>query len=274
MPRMRIADDVELEVRITGDGPPLLLVMGTSGSLGLWSPVIDELARTHRVIAYDHRGMGGSTPSTEPVTMRSLADDAAALLDALEVDRAHVVGWSLGSAVGQELALGHPDKVASLVLYATWGRADGFQSAVLTGLRHPWATGDVEAALGALGIAFSPEALNDPGFPDLFAQFLPLFPQTPEQVRMTALQWDADQAHDTLDRLPQITAPTTVLVGEQDLLTPPWQARAVAEAIPGAAFVLFEGPGSSHALHVERTAEWLEAVQAHLARHSPAAAAA
>lgn len=98
--------------------------MATTGSLGLWAPVVPALAEGHKVIAYDHRGMGGSTPSENAVSMRSLADDAAALLEALDVGPAHVIGWSLGSAVAQELALNHADKVASLVLYGTWGRGD------------------------------------------------------------------------------------------------------------------------------------------------------
>ena len=69
---------------------------------------------------------------------------------------------------------------------------------------------------------------------------------------VTVEQWDADLAHDTLDRLGGIEAPTLVVVGEQDLLTPPWQAKAVADAIPGARFELVTGPGSSHGLHIER----------------------
>jgi pimeloyl-ACP methyl ester carboxylesterase len=81
---------------------------------------------------------------------------------------------------------------------------------------------------------------------------LPAFPQTEDQLRVTTEQWDADLAHDTLDRLGGITTPTMVVVGEQDLLTPPWQAKKVADAIPGARFELLTGPGSSHGLHLER----------------------
>lgn len=275
MPTTTVADGVELHHEIHGDGEPVLLITGTSASVGLWTPtVLEALAAEHRVIAYDHRGMGGSTPSTEPVSMASLAQDAAALLDALDVGPAHVVGWSLGSAVAQELALARPDLVASLVLYGTWPRADGFQRAVMAGLRGPWAAGDVPTALAALGIAFSPQMLDHPEFEQLFGAFLPLFPQTAEQVAMTVNQWDADLAHDTADRLASIDRPTTVLVGEQDLLTPPWQSRAVADLIPGASFELVEGPGSSHGLHVERPEDWLRVVTEHLARHARTAASA
>jgi pimeloyl-ACP methyl ester carboxylesterase len=80
-------------------------------------------------------------------------------------------------------------------------------------------------------------------------------------------QWDADLAHDTLDRLGDITAPTLVIAGEQDLLTPPWHGRQVAESIPGAKLHMFTGPGSSHALGVERAEEFLPLVQDFLAEH-------
>ena len=94
-------------------------------------------AEHHRVIAYDSRGLGQSERGEERMTMASLAADAAALLDALEIERAHVLGWSLGSAVAQELALAHPDRVGGLVLYATWGRADGFMRAMLSACAIP-----------------------------------------------------------------------------------------------------------------------------------------
>lgn len=250
-----------------GEGEPLLIVNGTTQSLGFWAQAAPVYAERHRVITWDLRGLGGSERGTGEMSVRSLAEDALALLDALGVQRAHVLGYSLGSAIAQEMALAAPDRVASLVLQCTWARGDGFQQAVLAGLAHPWRTGDVEVALAALGIAFSPELLASPEFPELVGQMLPLFPSTPAQVQATVEQWEADAGHDTLDRLPQITAPTLVLAGEQDLLTPHWHGKQVAEAIPGARFELFTGPGSSHALGDERAAEVLPLVLGFLADH-------
>ena len=122
-----VSTGVRLNVSQTGAGEPLLLIMSTSGSLGLWEPLIAPLAGRHRVIAFDNRGLGQSERGEEQLTMALMAADTAALLDALEIERAHVLGWSLGSAVAQELALAHPDRVGGLVLYGTWGRVDGFQ---------------------------------------------------------------------------------------------------------------------------------------------------
>jgi pimeloyl-ACP methyl ester carboxylesterase len=252
MPQTAVRTGVTLNYEVTGEGDPLLLVMGTSGAIGLWGEVVPRLSAHYRVIAFDNRGLGGSERGAGPISVASMAEDASALLEGLDVPRAHVLGWSLGSAVVQELALAHPEQVASAVMYATWGRCDGFQRSVITALRLPYAVRDLETALTAAGIAFSPQALDSPDLEQTMAAMLPAFPQTDEQMQVTVEQWDADLAHDTLDRLGGISAPTVVVVGEQDLLTPPWQAKAVADAVPGARYELVTGAGSSHALHLER----------------------
>lgn len=252
MPQIDVRTGTTLNYEITGSGEPLLLVMGTSGAIALWGEMIARLSETNQVIAYDNRGLGGSGRGTGPITVASLAEDASALLEALEVPRAHVLGWSLGSAIAQELALAHPDQVASALMYATWGRSDGFQRSVMAALRLPYVHRDMESALAVSGLAFSPQLLDHPDFAQMLEPMLPAFPQNEEQMQVTVEQWDADLAHDTLDRLGGITAPTLVVVGEQDLLTPPWQAKKVADAIPGAQYELVTGPGSSHGLHIER----------------------
>src|SRR3954471_18193967 len=264
---VEVATGVRLNVKETGTGDPVLLIMGTSGSLGLWVGAEAPLAERYRVVSFDNRGIGASDRGEGALTMAGLAADAAALLDALGIERAHVIGWSLGSAVAQELALQAPEKVGALVLYATWGRMDNFQRAVLTALRVPWDIRDMDAAFTALGMAFSPEALNAPEFEQMMEQMAPLFPQTESQIATTIEQWDADEAHDTLDRLDGIGAPTLVIAGEQDLLTPPWQCKAVADGIPGAEYELFTGPGSSHGLMMERAEEFNARVAEFLGKH-------
>jgi pimeloyl-ACP methyl ester carboxylesterase len=252
MPQTATRTGVTLNYEISGEGDPLLLIMGTSGSILLWGELIPRLAQQYRVIAFDNRGLGGSGRGEGQISVASLAEDASALLAALDIPRAHVMGWSLGSAVLQELALAHPEQVATAIMYATWARCDGFQRSVLAALRHPYVTRDMETALAAAGLAFSPQLLDHPDFEKMLEPMLPAFPQTEDQMQVTVEQWDADLAHDSLDRLGDITAPTLVIVGEQDLLTPPWQSKAVADAIPEARFELVTGPGSSHGLHIER----------------------
>lgn len=260
MPQTAVRTGATLNYEITGEGEPILLIMGTSGSIALWGEIPARLAQEYQVIAFDNRGLGGSGRAEGPISVASLAEDASALLEALEIPRAHTMGWSLGSAIQQELALAHPEQVASAVLYATWARCDGFQRAMLTALRLPYVVRDMDAALAASGLAFSPQLLDDPNVEQLVEALRPAFPQTEDQMQVTVEQWDADLVHDTLDRLGGITAPTMVVVGEQDLLTPTWQAKKVADAIPGARYELVTGPGSSHGLHLERAEDLVRLV--------------
>lgn len=259
-----------LDTKILGDdsGEPLLMICATSQSYLLWLAIAEAFASDgYRVVCYDHRGMGASTRGDSEISMAGLASDAAALLDALGIARAHVLGWSLGSAVAQELALAHPDRVGALILYGTWDNVDNFQRAVLAGIRGAWNSGDREQAMMAIGMSFSPELLNSDLFETIMAEALPTFPSTEVQIATTSAQWDADLAHDTKGRLGAITSPTLVVAGEQDLLTPAWQCQAVADAIPGAAIEIFKGPGASHALALERPKEFVPLVLGFLGGH-------
>ena len=123
MPTVALPTEVSLYYEERGAGEPVLVIAGTGGDHSLWDATADVLAERYRVITFDNRGTGSSDQPRDPetYTMRVLADDAAALLDAIGIERAHVAGHSLGSTVAQELAINHPQKVASLQLHCTWG---------------------------------------------------------------------------------------------------------------------------------------------------------
>lgn len=265
---IEIPTNVSLEVRQLGEkaAEPLLMAGPTGAPWVVSEPLAKAFAQRYRVISFDYRGVGGSQRGEGPISVASLAEDAIAVLDALEVDRAHVLGWSLGSAIGQEMAIAHPDRVAGLVLWGTWAATDAHQRAVLTTLRHPWASGDLPAALAGLSLVFSPEYVNSPGFAAGLAPLLPAFPHTDVGMHAVVEQWDADLAHDARTRLGAISAPTLVVAGEQDMVTSPRLGQAVADAIPGARMELYTGPGASHAVGLERAAEFVPLVMGFLGR--------
>src|SRR5689334_21779783 len=125
MTRVQVGS-IELDYERGGAGPPLLLIMGMSGTALHWGePFLASLREDFDVIAYDHRGVGASTRLDGGVTTPQLAADAAGLLDALALDSAHVLGISMGGKVAQELALAHPERVRTLPLGCTYCGGEG-----------------------------------------------------------------------------------------------------------------------------------------------------
>jgi 3-oxoadipate enol-lactonase len=116
MPRLTVGT-IQLHYDLQGNGEPRLLIMGFGLSSASWRPeLVAGLARTFRMITFDNRGTGRSDQPDSPVSIVALADDAAALLNALGIARAHVLGVSMGGSIAQELALSHPERLAGLVL--------------------------------------------------------------------------------------------------------------------------------------------------------------
>lgn len=114
------AGDVNVAYRIFGKGDPLLLIMGFAGTMDIWdAALVRELAKQHTVIIYDNRGAGSTIGGNNKITISRMAADSAKLLDVLGYETAHVLGWSMGGMIAQELALDHPEKVNKLILMAT-----------------------------------------------------------------------------------------------------------------------------------------------------------
>ena len=113
------ANEIEIYYEEHGSGEPLLLIMGWGGNTATWNPQLEGLAEQYRVIAFDNRGAGRTKAPDSPYTIPQMAADTAGLLHALGVPKAHVFGISMGGMVAQELALGYPELVGSLILGCT-----------------------------------------------------------------------------------------------------------------------------------------------------------
>ncbi|WP_031487316.1 alpha/beta fold hydrolase [Streptomyces bicolor] len=219
-----------------GQGPDILLIAGLSDPAEAWQAQLDGLSDRYRVITFDNRGSGRTPLPDGLMSVAMMADDAAELLRVLRVDRAHVVGYSGGSVIAQELALRHPEAVRSLVLTSTWARADAYFTAMAR-FWHWLATGapDERAMLEAFYLwIYTPRAHAD-GTVQRFIDETLAFPY-PQSAEAFQRQLEPFMRHDTLDRLSGITAPTLVLAGERDIAAPPQLGRVVADAIPGARF--------------------------------------
>lgn len=219
-----------------GHGPDVLLIAGLGDPAEAWQSQLDGLSDRYRVTAFDNRGAGRTPLPEGPLSVASMAADTAELLRVLHVVRAHVVGFSGGSAIAQELALRHPAAVHSLVLVSTWARADPYVTS-MTRFWHWLVTEapDERALLEAFFLwIYSPRAHADGTVQRIIDETLAF--SHPQSAGAFQHQLEAFMQHDTLDRLPGITTPTLVLAGERDIATPPRLGRIVADAIPGARF--------------------------------------
>jgi 3-oxoadipate enol-lactonase len=262
------ANGARLYYEVYGDGEPLLLIMGLGANHLSWAAQVPVYAREFRVIVFDNRGTGQSDfPEGVDCTIPLLADDAAALLDFLGVDAAHVYGVSMGGMIAQEMALRHPEKVRSLILGATWPggpHAVAPKPEALQALIDQGAAVDRVVSPALLDVLFSPDYLAKHGS-ELLQNFQRMadYPRTSPEVYMAQLL--AIERFDTYDRLPDIAAPTLVLHGTDDPLLPVANARILAERIPGAKLVLFEGARHGY---MEKQAEADAAVLDFLRAHS------
>jgi len=244
--------EVKLAYYLRGQGEPLIMIMGYTGTMGAWDPaLLDVLDDTNTLIMFDNRGAGLSTDTPEDyTTIPQMADDAAGLLKALGYDKANVLGWSMGARIAQQLVIRHPDMVNKAVFAAP----------------NPGGSRQVPAEASIAG------KLNDPAIPVM--EKAPLaFPDTPEgklamqqsmarmdaarksgeipddlvtsaqtaerQNRARSVLWAADEQN--YQDLAKITLPVLVADGRDDVIDPPENARIIAAQIPFAWLAFYEG---------------------------------
>jgi 3-oxoadipate enol-lactonase len=252
----------ELFYEAHGEGDPLLLIMGLAADSTAWLFQVPELARHYRTIVFDNRGVGRSSKPRGPYTIHEMADDAAGLLDVIGIERAHVVGVSMGGMIAQELTLRHPKRVRGLVLGCTFPEPDAeaerqrqFSLARFGG--RVTASGETEIDVSAV----DPLMLFQHLLPRVFNQSF-IDRELPKllQIFGGALQYgfsleailgqvEAIMGHRATDRLREITAPTLVITGDADLLVSPANSDVLARNIPGAKLVKI--PGGSHGFNFE-----------------------
>ncbi len=237
--------EIYYETHGGGDGVPLLLIMGMGGTCQGWLVLhVPELSKERTNIIFDNRGAGRSEDPGTAFTTRDMAEDTVALLDELGIDRAHVLGGFLGGMVAQEIALEHPERVQSLILAGTFARADAKRRMVLE-LWQGMAEHELPAELrikDRLCWTLSDATLQHEDLVDAMWRFY-LEDDAALEDRVFVRQVAACLAHDTQKRLGEIRAPTLVVYGEHDALTPEHLQRELAEGIPGARLVQIPGAG-------------------------------
>jgi pimeloyl-ACP methyl ester carboxylesterase len=244
-----LIDGVEIEYEAAGSGTAVLLFHAFPLGLLMWDAQAEALAATHRVVRFDARGFGGSGLGEGPLTMERIADDAAALLDHLGIDRAVVGGCSMGGYAAFAFVRRHPQRLAGLVLQDTRAGAD---TAEARANRATMAAKVLAEGAPAAVDAFLPKLVGETTHrerPAVVAGLRERILATPPQAIANALHGLAARA-DSRETLPTIEVPTLVLVGTEDVLTPPGEAATMAAAIPRARLDVI--PGAGHLANLER----------------------
>jgi pimeloyl-ACP methyl ester carboxylesterase len=228
--------EIELYYETYGSGAPLLLIAGLNTDHGLFRTLVPRLATHYRVVVFDNRGIGRSTGADTPFTMETLADDAAGLLHALGIARAHVLGVSLGGRIAAALALRHPALPQSLILVST---------------------------------------TMEPPPPSWHQRWVGLLLRLPmirhgSPYAVVARQRAASRAFNCTERLAEIRVPTLIMHGRRDALAPADLVRRMQAGIPGAQLATFNG---GHLFFLLRAQRFLETLGAFLERSQAPAAA-
>ncbi len=267
MPTVK-ANGLTLHYEQQGSGPPLVLIPYLAADHACYAFQLEDYARHFTCISLDLRGTGESDNPDHAYSTEDLADDVAALMGALGLEKAHVSGLSLGAAVGIWLAVKHPGLVASLSVHSGWTRTDPFLETVVQGWQTlAKASGSVADAviLGIFPWCFTPELYAArPDFIQSLAAFVRSRPQQPLPAFLR--QSNAVLAHDVEAHLGRIAAPTQITCGRSDMLTSTRFAEPMKRAIRGSELVALEG--CAHAPLYEKVEEFNRHTLAFLTRHS------
>ncbi|MDO8389138.1 MAG: alpha/beta fold hydrolase [Actinomycetota bacterium] len=246
----RSSDGIRLHYEVLGrsGATPVLMIQGLGADKHGWDMQRIPLAMHYRVIALDNRGAGRSDKPFGHYSLEQMADDAIAVLDAAGAERAHIVGASMGGAISQMIGLKYPERVLSLTLACTACRNHPWRRELLAG----WATAATERGVGTMTREAARWVIGPRSFRRLLPAFGwlgPLAMGRTSHAFVSQVRAILDVDDSVSDRLGEITAPTLVLVGNQDILTPRGDSEELADRLPNAELVVISG--AAHGFMVE-----------------------
>ena len=253
------ANGIKIYYEIHGTGDPLLLIEGLGYASWSWFRQIERFADSYRVVSFDNRGVGNSDKPDIPYSIEFMADDVARLLESLSIEKAHILGVSMGGYIAQTLAIKYPHKVKSLVLGCT--SFGGPQSVPLTeealqSMLKVEGLNAEEVIRQGFKVAISPEFVR--AYPEVIDQLVAWRLVNPTPRYAWERQFAAATAFDVGSQLNKIKAPTLVITGSEDIVVPPQNSLMLAERIFGAQLVII--PGGGHLFFIENAEEFNETV--------------
>ncbi len=234
--------DAKIHVEITGEGPDLFLVAGLGGRGAFWSKQVQGFAEHFRVITFDHRGCGDSSPDKVVYGAEHMAEDVLALMDAMGIEQINLIGHSTGGAIGQHIALDHPERLSKLVLSCSWAGPDEYLTQLFRTRREiliscgPLAYLTMGTYLAMPSSILQPQMTSARAFME---ERLAAFPGL--EVELSRI--NAVYTHDLRSRLHHIKIPTLCIGSADDQITPPGFTEEMGELIEGAEIHLLDRGG-------------------------------
>ncbi len=258
MPKAKV-NDFNLYYEIHGEGFPLLMIQGLSENVYWWdAPLIEELSKSFKIIIFDNRDVGRSDKTEGEFTCKMMADDTVGLMDALDINKAHILGHSMGGFISQELVLNYPERVERLILCSSscgGSKAPLINPKTLRYLmklsRREHTRKLIEEEVPHM---FADDFIkNNPEYIDKKIDDILIIPTGPNVVKR-----QLNMRFNSYRRLKNITVPTLILHGKKDIILPPGNAEIFAEKISGAKLIYFEN--SAHMLFMEEPEKFIEIV--------------
>jgi pimeloyl-ACP methyl ester carboxylesterase len=269
MPKIKV-NDVNLYYETYGKGKPLIFVSGFCGDHSMWQIITDAYVKNNfQVILFDNRGVGRSDCPNYPYSIEIMTKDVIALCDALNIKSANFIGNSMGGRIVQQIVYQYPDYVTAAVISNSYNKISMRTALYIKMQLEFFSNGMInsKASIASnLGFLYSDKFLRQPGALEKFTQLVAENPYPMSEIgfrcQLEALINDID----TSDFIKQIKKPCLVLGGDDDGITPQWQAAYLAQAIPNAEYYCFADSG--HIPHVEHPELYNKIVLKFLQQHN------
>lgn len=267
MPHIQ-ANGQSLYYEVIGEGEPLLCVMGLAANSLAWALQVQPFAERHKTVIFDNRDVGQSSMADERYEIRDMAQDTLALADALELDSFHLLGYSMGGAISQEVALAAPERVRTLTLAVTFAGTGhwGERLSQVWGRRRQLVSR--EDHIDELMLLTLSEEFFENVEGAKYVREMMLADPNPQPPEAFARQLEASRRHEARDRLPSLSMPVHVIGGEYDILVPIWKQREIAELIPSSKFTQIDR--CPHGANIERAPEFNQHVLDFIAEQATA----
>jgi 3-oxoadipate enol-lactonase len=239
MPTVEVGGQT-LYYEVHGEGEPLVCVMGLATDLVAWTLQVPAFSAAHRTIVFDNRDVGRSSRAEGPYELADMARDTVALADALELDSFHLLGYSMGGAIAQEVACQAPERIRTLTLAVTFASGGAWARS----LSDTWGARvrviSREQHIDELLLLNHSEEFFENAEAVAYMRGLMLDNPHPQEPEAFARQLAASSRHDARDRLRSLALPTHAIGAEHDILVPVWKTKELAELIPNAKLTVIE----------------------------------